>query len=62
MGRIWRNYIKTRREFKIFYKKGIDVLLEIISSNIKKKKLKLKEPDKGNKWGLKALVDSTSTI
>ena len=43
MGRILRNHIKTRREFKIFYKKGIGVLSEIISGNIKKKKLNLKE-------------------
>ena len=49
MGRIWRNYIKAKREFKIFYKKSTGVLLEIISSNIKKEKLKLKELNKGNK-------------
>ena len=49
MGRILRNHIKTKREFKIFYRKGIGVLLEIISGNIKKKKLKLKELVKGNK-------------
>ena len=36
MGRIWRNYIKTKREFKIFYKNGTGVLSEIISGNIKK--------------------------
>ena len=44
-----KNYIKTKKEFKIFYKKGTGVLLEIILGNIKKKKLKLKELDKGNK-------------
>ena len=49
MGRILRNYIRTRREFKIFYRKGIGVLLEIISGNIKKEKLKPKELVKGNK-------------
>ena len=48
MGRILGNHIKTRREFRTFYKKGIEVLLEITSGNIKKKKLKLKELVKGN--------------
>ena len=62
MGRIQRNYIKTRREFKIFYKKGTGVLSEIISGNIEKERLKLKEPDKGNKWGLEVLINSTSII
>ena len=50
MGQILKNHIKTRREFKTFYKKGIGVLLEIISGNIKKEKLKLKELVKGDKW------------
>ena len=49
MGRILRNHIKTRREFKIFYKKGIGVLLKITSSNIKKEGLKIKELVKGNR-------------
>ena len=49
MGRILRNHIKTRREFKTFYKKSIGVLLEIILGNIKKEKLNLKELVKGNK-------------
>ena len=49
MGRILKNHIKTRREFKIFYKKGIGVLLEIILGNIKKEKLKPKKLVKGNK-------------
>ena len=49
MGRIWRNYIGTRRELKIFYKKDIEVLLKIISGNIEKEGLKLKELAKGNK-------------
>ena len=49
MGRILKNYIKTRREFGIFYKKGIGVLSEITSGNIKKKKLNPKESVKGNK-------------
>ena len=48
MGRILRNHIKTRREFKTFYGKGKGVLLEIISGNVKKKKLNLKELAKGN--------------
>ena len=43
MGLILKNYIGTRKEFKIFYKKGIGVLLKITSGNIKKKKLKMKE-------------------
>ena len=49
MGRVWKNYIKTRKEFGIFYKKGTDILSEIISGNIKKEKSKLKELNKGNK-------------
>ena len=49
MGRIWRNYIGTRRELKIFYRKGIGVLSEITSGNIEKEKSKSKELDKGNK-------------
>ena len=49
MGRIQQNYIRTRGKFKIFYKKGIGVLSEIILGNIKKKRLKLKELVKGNK-------------
>ena len=44
-----KNYIKTRKESKIFYRKGTDILLEITSGNIKKEKLKLKESAKGNK-------------
>ena len=34
---IKKNYIETRGEPKIFYKKGIGVLLEIILGNIEKK-------------------------
>ena len=49
MGQILRNHIKTRREFKIFYKKGIGVLLKILLGNIKKKGLKIKELVKGNR-------------
>ena len=49
MERILRNHIKTRREFKTFYRKGIGVLLKIILGNIKKKGLKIKELVKGNK-------------
>ena len=43
MGRILKNHIKTRREFRIFYRKDIGVLLKITSGNIKKEKLKAKE-------------------
>ena len=49
MGRILKNHIETKREFGIFYKKGIEVLLKIILGNIKKKELKIKELVKGNK-------------
>ena len=49
MGRILKNHIGTRREFKIFYKKGIGVLLEIILGNIKQEKLKPKELVKGDR-------------
>ena len=48
MGQILKNYIKTRREFRAFYKKGIKVLLKIILGNIKKKRLKLKKLVKGD--------------
>ena len=41
--------METKGEPKIFYRKGIGILLEIISGNIKKKRLKLKELTKGNK-------------
>ena len=49
MERILRNHIKTRKEFKIFYRKGIGILLEITSGNIKKEKLNLKESVKGDR-------------
>ena len=49
MGRILGNHIGTKREFRIFYKKGTGVLLEITSGNIKKEKLNLKESVKGNR-------------
>ena len=49
MGRILRNHIGTRREFGIFYRKGIGVLLKIMLSNIKKEGLKIKELVKGDK-------------
>ena len=49
MGWILKNNIKTRREFRIFYKKGTGVLLKNISGNIKKEKLNLKESVKGDK-------------
>ena len=44
-----RNHIETRREFKIFYKKGIGVLLKIISGNIEKEELKIKKLVKGDR-------------
>ena len=43
MGRILKNHIRTKREFKIFYRKNTGVLLKITSGNIKKKGLKTKE-------------------
>ena len=49
MGWILKNHIKTKREFKTFYKKNIGVLSEIILGNIKKEKLKLKELVKSDK-------------
>ena len=48
MRQILRNHIRTRREFKIFYRKGIKVLLKIMSGNIKKEGLKIKKLAKGN--------------
>ena len=49
MGWILKNHIKTKREFRIFYKKSIGVLSEITSGNIKKEKLNPKELVKSNK-------------
>ena len=49
MGRILRNHIGTRREFKTFYRKGIGVLLKITSGNIKKERLNLKVLVKSNR-------------
>ena len=49
MGWILKNHIKTRREFKILYKKSTGVLSEITSGNIEKEKLNLKELIKGDK-------------
>ena len=49
MGQILKNHIKIKREFRIFYRKSIEILLEITSGNIKKKKKKLKELVKGNR-------------
>ena len=49
MGWILRNHIKTKREFKIFYRKSIGVLLKITLGNIKKEKLNLKELVKSNR-------------
>ena len=62
MGRIWRNYIKTKKELKIFYEKITGILLKITSGNIKKERLKLKELNKGNKQKLEVLIDPTSAI
>ena len=45
-----RNYIKTKREFKTFYRKSIGVLLKITLGNIKKEGLKIKELVKGDRW------------
>ena len=44
-----KNYIETRREFKIFYRKSIKVLLENILGNIKKEGLKANGLVKSNK-------------
>ena len=49
MGQIPENHIKTRKEFGIFYRKGIGVLSKIILNNIKKERLNLKELIKGNR-------------
>ena len=49
MGWILKNHIKTRREFRIFCRKDIGVLLEIILGNIEKEKLNLKELVKSNR-------------
>ena len=49
MGWILKNHIKTKKEFGIFYRKGIGVLLEIILGNIKKERLNLKELVKGDR-------------
>ena len=49
MGRILKNHIKTKKEFRIFYKKGTGVLSEIISGNIEKEKLKPKKLVKSDK-------------
>ena len=49
MGWILGNHIKTKREFKIFYRKNMEVLLEITSGNIKKEKLNPKKLVKSNR-------------
>ena len=49
MGRILKNHIETRREFRIFYRKNIGVLSEITLGNIEKEKLNLKELVKNNR-------------
>ena len=62
MGRIQWNYIRTKGELRIFYRKGTGILLEIILGNIEKEKSKLKELVKGNKWVLRVLEDPTAII
>ena len=54
--------METRREPNIFYRKGIGILLEITSGNIKKEKSKVKKLAKGDEWGLGVLKDPTSAI
>ena len=49
MGRILRNHIRTRREFKAFYKKSTGISLKITLGNIKKEGLKIKELVEGDK-------------
>ena len=49
MGWILKNHIGTKKELKIFYKKGIGVLLESILGNIEKEKLEVKKSAKSNK-------------
>ena len=49
MGRILRNHIKTKKEFRTFYRKGIGVLLKITLGNIKKEKLNPNKSVKGNR-------------
>ena len=49
MGWILKNYIGTKKEFGIFYRKGMGVLLKITLGNIKKEKLNLKELVKGDR-------------
>ena len=44
-----KNYIGTKKEFRIFYRKGIRVLLKNILSNIKKKGSKVNGLVKSNK-------------
>ena len=52
----------TRGKPKIFYGKGIGVLLEITLGNIEKEKSKLKKLVKGNEWGSGVLKDLTTAI
>ena len=52
MGWILRNYIKTRKEFKTFYRKNTEVLLKTTLGNIKKEKLNPKELVKGNRQAI----------
>ena len=47
---ILRNHLKTKKEFKTFYKKSTGVLSKITSGNIEKKELKIKELVKGDGW------------
>ena len=52
----------TRREFKTFYRKGINILSEITSGNIEKEKSKAKGLAKGDKRGLGILKDPTPAV
>ena len=45
---VLKNYIRTKKEFGIFYRKNKEVLLEVILGNIKKERLNLKKLVKGN--------------
>ena len=54
--------MKTRRELKIFYKKGTGVLLKIILGNIKKEKLETKKSAKGDGWVIKVVNNFASKL
>ena len=54
--------MKTRRELKIFYKKGTGVLLKITLGNIKKEKLETKKSAKGDGWVIKVVNNFASKL